>query len=496
MKQKLSLLLAALILCTTFTACSTDTADKTNETSTPNAGDNVTTTAETDPAETRLYADLPDVTFDGETFKTAHWQYDTGVHMYDMDADTQNGDLINDAIYDRNVAVEEKYKVTITNEYQTLGTLTSNYKKMVQAGDHSWHAIFIRAYELPSQYNNGVLINLYALPHIDWTNPWWDQDSVAGLSIIGVLPGVASDINLADNGATACVMFNKNVANNANINSDEFYQYVLDGSWTIDKMYEIGKLVSADTDGNGEHNEGDLFGVLGQHDPTYMLFFGSGERYVNSDSEGVPQLVFDNERSYAVCDKIINMMNDEVNYLASSKIVDNFAADKCLFMIDRLYRTESLRNMQSDYGVLPIPKYNEEQEEYYNIVSIHNSTLMTVPKTNPQLEMTGIILEALACESRYTVIDTYYDVVLQEKLTRDAASYQMIEIIFNNRVFDIGELYKVGIFSEELLHMAAEKTAMTSKYKTFEKKMQKDLDKIVKQAEKMIEETEELELSM
>ncbi|MBO5275003.1 MAG: hypothetical protein J6I45_10360, partial [Clostridia bacterium] len=126
-----------------------------------------------------------------------------------------------------------------------------------------------------------------------------------------------------------------------------------------------------------------------------------------------------------------------------------------------------------------------------NIVSIHNATLLTIPKTNARLEMTAIILEALACESRYTVIETYYEVVLQEKLTRDAASYQMIEIIFNNRVYDLGELYALGGFNGEVLNMSLRNTAMASKYASVEKRMQKELDKLIEKAEKMIEESED-----
>ncbi|MBQ4573910.1 MAG: hypothetical protein IJA85_01810 [Clostridia bacterium] len=492
MKRTISLVLAALMLSTVLTACSS--SEDTDKSAVTTAAPTDVTTAETTPEETRLYPDhLPDITFENADVNLGHWEYDSGMLIQDMDAEAENGDLVNDAIYKRNLAIEEKYKVNLLTTYIYLGDMTALYRKMVQAGDQTYDTIFVRAHEMPAQYNNGVLLNLRVLPHVDWTNPWWDQDSIEGLSILGGLPAIASDINLADNIATACVMFNKQVATDSNIDSEQFYNYVLDGTWTIEQMYEIGKTVSADTNGNGEADDGDLFGIVGQQDPTYILYFGSGEHYVKNDSDGVPCLAFDNERSYSVCDAIIKLMNDEKHYFTPTgkDIADVFAANKCLFMVDRLKRTELLRNMQSDYGVLPVPKYDNSQDGYSNIVSIHNATLLTIPKTNARLEMTAIILEALACESRYTVIETYYEVVLQEKLTRDAASYQMIEIIFNNRVYDLGELYALGGFNGEVLNMSLRNTAMASKYASVEKRMQKELDKLIEKAEKMIEESED-----
>ena len=98
------------------------------------------------------------------------------------------------------------------------------------------------------------------------------------------------------------------------------------------------------------------------------------------------------------------------------------AADQMLFYVERIVVTEKLRAVESDFGILPVPKFDENQKNYGHSVSIHNSGILTVPLNAVELEMTGILLEALAAESRYVVIPAYYDIVLKDKYTRDVES--------------------------------------------------------------------------
>ena len=102
-----------------------------------------------------------------------------------------------------------------------------------------------------------------------------------------------------------------------------------------------------------------------------------------------------------------------------------------------------MRDMNDDYGFLPVPKYDETCEKYYTMVGAGNH-MPCIPKTTSDPERTSIILEALAAEGYRTVIPAYYEVALQRKYTRDTESADMLDIIKDGRVFDIGYYFLGG----------------------------------------------------
>jgi len=89
--------------------------------------------------------------------------------------------------------------------------------------------------------------------------------------------------------------------------------------------------------------------------------------------------------------------------------------------------------MEDDFGVIPGPKYDEEQEEYYSLGG--NPYFMIVPVTSRNLEKNGVIMEALAYESIGIIDTAFYNVFLQEKLSRDEDSPKMLDIIFGNLTY-------------------------------------------------------------
>ena len=108
-----------------------------------------------------------------------------------------------------------------------------------------------------------------------------------------------------------------------------------------------------------------------------------------------------------------------------------------MFMDVSFFHIGTLRDMETDFGVLPYPKYDEAQSEYYSRVSYYWANI--VPITNAKLDMTGAILEALNCESANYVVPAYYEIALKTKYSRDEESAAMLDLIFENRVVDLGD---------------------------------------------------------
>ncbi len=102
--------------------------------------------------------------------------------------------------------------------------------------------------------------------------------------------------------------------------------------------------------------------------------------------------------------------------------------------------------MESDYAILPAPKYDEAQEEYSTMV--HDSArVLAVPVTSSKLEATGAFLEAFAAESYRTVTDVYFNTILKEKLARDQYVAEVLDIILEGVYFDFAVLHSYALES-------------------------------------------------
>ena len=133
--------------------------------------------------------------------------------------------------------------------------------------------------------------------------------------------------------------------------------------------------------------------------------------------------------------------------------------------------------MKDDYGILPYPKFDENQDKYYSN-SMDNYSLLSVPKTVTDLEFVGTITEALTRESHYSVVPAYYDVALTSKYARDEQSVAMLDIIMDGRQYDFsilhnGQIADLPYFFRNLI--AAKSTNVASKYAAIESQVNEGL---------------------
>lgn len=225
-------------------------------------------------------------------------------------------------------------------------------------------------------------------------------------------------------------------------------------------------------------------------------------RYISKDSDGYPVLSFESEKNYTAIQYYLeNIMYDEqltfnTTYNSYSTwaqlLVEVFAEDHALFMVDLVRDMNSLRTMESDFGILPIPKYSSSQDHYASSVSVFGGNLISVPITCRNTEYVGIILEALSAKSTYTLIPAFYDTVLKDKATRDVESTDMLDIIVDSMVFDVGDFFNICEFPDKFLRITGsvyhngvsydypQRTSnVASFYKKYETMLEKELNKLI-----------------
>ena len=105
-------------------------------------------------------------------------------------------------------------------------------------------------------------------------------------------------------------------------------------------------------------------------------------------------------------------------------------------------------------------------------------------QTNRDPHMTGYFIEAMAADSRYSLLPAYYDVNLKGKISRDLESQDMLDIIFTHRAYDLGQTYDPGNFSNTLIYMTmTEDRDFSSKWASNKKVIDKTREKILKKFE-------------
>lgn len=103
------------------------------------------------------------------------------------------------------ISVNETYNVQIA-EYKTAKDTLSEIKTEVAASTGIFQAAFTHFQNGASLSQSGNLLDLYSMPYIDLTKPWWDQREAEDIEILGRLFIATGDITVIDNDATCSLL--------------------------------------------------------------------------------------------------------------------------------------------------------------------------------------------------------------------------------------------------------------------------------------------------
>lgn len=437
MDLKFRKIIVALLAAATLVSCAANSGGETTGEVTTAAGTAAETTA--DETQTRLdyTSSLPDVTFDGMDYGMLTR---TGGGLYEKSiwAEGITGDLINDAVYERNAAVSAKYDVNMTiTRLDGKGNVQLNaLEKSVMSGACEYDVCFAHLMETASFALDGIFLNLYDVEYIDLSKPYWCQAAIEGYSYGDKLLMAMSDMDVTANDYAHAILFNKQVADSYGV--DGLYDLVYNNKWTFAKMRELMTAASGDINGNGIKDADDSFGfVFNGYSGELNFLWAGGAHITAKDSDNHPYLDMNNEHTVDVFNATYDLYWSDDSYNGDYSI---FAADRALFMSTYLSVLNDLRDMNSDYGILPFPKYSENQESYGHMVD-GGASILTIPRVIKDEKLSGAVTEALSCYSYNDLVPVYYDVLTTVKLTRDEDSAVMLDLIYNSRVFDFAYAY-------------------------------------------------------
>lgn len=481
LKSKLkitSLLLALMLIFSSLAACagSTDTGADTTASETASTGE----TTETDIVYS---ANVPEgLNYGGADFNIMVYGESTVV-WFDVDfaSDEENGELINDATYQRMRAAEEKLGIKINDIKGGVHGDSSVLRASVMANNGAYDCAFVNMFGAANVSQGGFVMNLKNIETLELAQPWWDQNAVNDLSIAKKLYMVTGDIEIMYKKSIGIILFNKQMISDYGL--DLPYNLVTEKKWTIDKMIEMAKGTSKDLNGDGKRDKNDQFGFLYYSDVIALGIIGGGVEMVTKDENDLPALTFFSDRTVSIWEKYTSLFYDtELSYTDNNEDVlkPMFIAGQALFDYNEFHAIEQLRQMDTDFGILPIPLYDENQDSYYHTINPHVGSVLVVPVDCPDLERVGYTLDVLGAESKNILTPAYYEVYLKTKGARDNDSEVIIDLVLATLRYDLGYMYNWGTLADFTLQLVnGKKTDLASTYNRLEKSIQKNMDKAV-----------------
>jgi len=478
MKKYLSLLLALIMVVACFAACGGDNGgdDSKTESQTESSADTSKDNAsDNSDGEKVIYHDmLPEATdMGGREFNILQRWFGYGKESIDFqgeviwDDSDESGTMSNINLAKRQVleAVQKDYNCKIVGEMSTdtAGNIRNYIQEDILSGAPTIDFCFETYYYYHSFVVNGYLTDLNTLG-MDLSKPWWDQGGVEDLSVYNKLYYALGDINTYDNDGTVVMLFNKDLYEEkyGEGSYKELYEMAANGEWTFDVLTEKVKGFGFESTGDNVRDEFDTYGLLTEKANLYMHVVAAGENSIDKDVNDAIKFAFDSERVYDstrdAVDLYLNtndvLVTDLPQYLEKYggtgdqfyvPVVNAFKEGRGLFFMCALIHLPYFRDMEDDFGILPIPKYDDSQDRYYHTMGVHTASVVFVPKTTLSAgekgKQIGTILDALGAYSKDYLTPEYYEKQLKRGDASDPDSAAMLDLIFESRTFDLGAVF-------------------------------------------------------
>ena len=470
-KRILTLLLTAMLL---LAGCGTAN-DNIPETTGESTEGTTSGETETETENTLLTDSVPtDLKFDGVTFRMySPDQYD-GPCM----VEEETGEVLNDAKFKMELLTEDRLGVSIEETLAPYWDMLASVEQLVVSGDETYGCVTMMDRFALNLAQEGCILPMQNVPYVNLDAPYWGSQITKTLSVNGNSYFAVGSFNLRSFKDTACVMMNTTLAENFGITPP--HALVDEGTWTFDKMAELGKDVTADLNGDGILNSDDRYG-LGTYDirssPIFM-WLAADIRVVDKDANDVPYLnVYGNEKFVSVMEWTYQ------NFVAGMDLPevgnDVFGEGRELFCIGYFSHIVGLREMEDDFTVLPIPKWDEAQAEYRS--RTYDAMCNMVPVTVSDVELSGAVLEVRACMGHNYVVPAFIENSLMQKYSRDAESVKSIQIAFDTRVVDMAEAFMFDVFGNDatLAYITAPQLNTASWLESNRTKAEKELASII-----------------
>ena len=458
MKRKIAMFLVCLMLVSTmlctFSGCRNDAGEGDSD-----ASNNLVSNNTDEQKEPYNYdpEDLGGFVLDVLAVKSGFWNMHT-----DFAPTEFTGDTINKAVYERNGKIKSLYNADIVahEAAKDVYEAASKLQLDTMSGDPKYDAAYIQGDDAAWLATEGGVHNLYSIPELQLDEDWWssiiNKECTIGTGKYKSLFFTQSNLSLTAFDLTWCVYFNKMMHSNNKV--EDLYALVKEGKWTLEKMETIAKQVSSL---NGDYSfdyyeDGNaVYGVTSYWNGAKALLYGGDPQFIITNTDGDPQSNINTAKSVNLAQALGVFFGESGVFTygqedpkggsvgTSEAYKAIFSKERAMFCIAEVKSSvNDFKTFKGSFGILPIPKYNEDQTSYRSWVN-YLAPVLVIPSTvlGDTLHATALLLDVLSFYSERDVLPVYYDAVLKGRGTHDPDSVEMLDWINSTRVYDAGVVY-------------------------------------------------------
>ena len=216
-----------------------------------------------------------------------------------------------------------------------------------------------------------------------------------------------------------------------------------------------------DLDGNGTLDLNDQMGLGYEVLTPESFLMGCGYHYVENVN-GSLKCMLDDENLITRIQWLCDQMQKEGIFWEGRSEFDYdpmLEAGQLLFANPCTFVLPVFREYEYDFGILPMPKESEMQENYISYAQPWVVSVPYVPVTNvgDTLSMTGVLIDAMAAYGYEKVRPVIYEDVISLKNTRDEASARIVDMIFDTITIDAAVCVGLDGFYSELQQLFCHK---------------------------------------
>lgn len=409
---------------------------------------------------------------------------------FEMDEDDGDPSLLDELLIERNQVVEEDFAVTLDivkgGDYSEVNeTVHTQY----MSGLDDYDVAIGQKYSFTTCVVNNYLMDLNTVSAMSLDEEWWDQGCNKNLTIQGKNYVASGDIQPSAMLISSCFAFNKKMM--TELGKEEPYDLVREYKWTLDVFNDYTADITNDMNGDGEMDyDADRYGLSSwMMDIPFSMFYGAGGMLASLDENGKPVLEYEQADIVDRYEKIFRgIIRQNAYFVIDVSLYETsyecFEGGHALFYDTTLSKIKNfLSEMNDDYGIVPVPMYDEMQKEYQSFVNGATGFIM-INATEKDPAYVGTILDAMARYNYQYVSPKLFEVISKLQSVRDEDSSEMVEYIIRNRVYDLAYFFDLDISNVVLSQLKEGKEEITSALKSADKSSSKALSKILKNMNK------------